>query len=811
MTQYDLNGIDHIDIVEMPQNATLEQAIEIINTNFSSLSQIADINFVDFITKKIEQRISKGDVSTNNIGKPGRDGRIIIDDSVKNSTIIQGSEFISYNKFGRSVFLTIHFINSASGTQFDVPTAYTPITSKNVIETILLSTEGGNVIYNSETKKIYKSGNLSGDTIITYLSKFTSIENSVANMSDKQDKIDETLNTVSKLVVGSINELLVNLSNKVGKVTLESITDQPHLTYSSTNHFYYDSTTNLIYQAQLGGGQFQFGVHVNGNPPIGIIPLSGVIYIYNSKNYMWNGSKLFEIGGTDTITANTLAFFDTFLNSGNYRNIGSLGGTYIGQFVAPNVKQRVDTMDKIYYRTVNVSAPNDPKPEFTIYGTAQPAIIPVEAEEIKLILGHLNYTVNVSTAENFKISADVDGTSVIFPSLGDTAKSVTFIISITSNPITFNGILIPAGNTVFAIYTQGTWTIDSTVVDIPEIPNYSDISVKAILKENITLVPSTNNTFRATSTIIDDLSDGDLFLLSEQEDYSNGVYSKIVKIGSYNLVKLVVLGITLNTVRVEGDGAYENIYDGFDPSTVAFEKIGTIHHDSAKEDVSNKAIVVSSTSTDLQYASAKAVFEYGQLMGRQDTMIIDELATYVSGTPGVDAVMRLSYPPISKEGILNIHFPDDGVFQSIPIISLVDNIITINDQSYNGNSEIIWFKYFTQIPNLALSEYATKVYVNDAIAAIPPSSGDSSIKIAVSKNGANGMILPQLYPNTKDRTITEINLASNCNGISVTIGTTTYNQTTIIGIILLAGQELIINDVLIKAGLNNANAVIILT
>ena len=49
MTQYDLNGIDHIDIVEMPQNATLEQAIEIINTNFSSLSQIADINFVDFI------------------------------------------------------------------------------------------------------------------------------------------------------------------------------------------------------------------------------------------------------------------------------------------------------------------------------------------------------------------------------------------------------------------------------------------------------------------------------------------------------------------------------------------------------------------------------------------------------------------------------------------------------------------------------------------------------------------------------------------------------------------------------------------
>lgn len=201
MSQYDLDGIAHIDITEILQNSTLESAIETINNNFKSLSQIADIDFVDFVSKKIEQRINKGDVSTYNIGKPGLNGISILDDTVKNNVVIQGSEFISYNKFGRNVYLVMHLLDSVSETRFDVPSKFLPIVNNNIIETTLLSTENGDIIYNSETNKIYKVGNLSGDIVLTYLSKFTSIEYSDVNSANITFSTDNNPNITYKITL----------------------------------------------------------------------------------------------------------------------------------------------------------------------------------------------------------------------------------------------------------------------------------------------------------------------------------------------------------------------------------------------------------------------------------------------------------------------------------------------------------------------------------------------------------------------------------------------------------------------------------
>jgi len=56
-----------------------------------------------------------------------------------------------------------------------------------------------------------------------------------------------------------------------------------------------------------------------------------------------------------------------------------------------------------------------------------------------------------------------------------------------------------------------------------------------------------------------------------------------------------------------------------------------------------------------------------------------------------------------------------------------------------------------------------------------------------------------------------VQLTSNCSNISVTINGTAYNATSLIGVTIPTGTELTINDLIIKAGYNSANAIIIFT
>ena len=85
------------------------------------------------------------------------------------------------------------------------------------------------------------------------------------------------------------------------------------------------------------------------------------------------------------------------------------------------------------------------------------------------------------------------------------------------------------------------------------------------------------------------------------------------------------------------------------------------------------------------------------------------------------------------------------------------------------------------------------------------------LNISLFKTGANGIVYPQRFKWTSNKTVSSVQLLINCISISVTIGATTYDQTSLIGVTLPAGTELVINDILIQTGYNNANAIIILS
>jgi hypothetical protein len=85
------------------------------------------------------------------------------------------------------------------------------------------------------------------------------------------------------------------------------------------------------------------------------------------------------------------------------------------------------------------------------------------------------------------------------------------------------------------------------------------------------------------------------------------------------------------------------------------------------------------------------------------------------------------------------------------------------------------------------------------------------LNLSLFKSTSNGIVSPQLFKWISNLTVSSVQLMSNCADISVTIGTTTYNHTTLVGVALSSGTQLTINDITVVAGQTNANAIIIFT
>jgi len=87
------------------------------------------------------------------------------------------------------------------------------------------------------------------------------------------------------------------------------------------------------------------------------------------------------------------------------------------------------------------------------------------------------------------------------------------------------------------------------------------------------------------------------------------------------------------------------------------------------------------------------------------------------------------------------------------------------------------------------------------------------VNISFFKSGANGTTYPQRFKWTADLTVSEIILTSNCTNVSISrdrSGTiTTYDKDTIIGIVFYSSDNLILNDMTIQAGYDNANAILV--
>ena len=196
------------------------------------------------------------------------------------------------------------------------------------------------------------------------------------------------------------------------------------------------------------------------------------------------------------------------------------------------------------------------------------------ATGIRLISEAPNYSVTIDSPENIQISANVDGASVTFTSLA-ASKSITFLIESDSNSITFNETLIPAGETVFAIYAGGEWTINSTVVNIPVIPNYSDISVHHKVDTSVDLEALAGGNFRTyDATVITFAKDDKILLANQFLGSEKGVY-QIQVVFNYAILNLIAYAPVLDIVRVEGYGAYQSTYDGMFPDAITFVKIGS--------------------------------------------------------------------------------------------------------------------------------------------------------------------------------------------------------------------------------------------
>lgn len=85
---------------------------------------------------------------------------------------------------------------------------------------------------------------------------------------------------------------------------------------------------------------------------------------------------------------------------------------------------------------------------------------------------------------------------------------------------------------------------------------------------------------------------------------------------------------------------------------------------------------------------------------------------------------------------------------------------------------------------------------------------DPKLTLSLFKQGANGVVFPQIFKWDKDLTISNVSLMSNCAGITIKIGEIIY-ESNFEDIVILANTELEILDITIKAGYENANAIII--
>jgi len=632
------------------------------------------------------------------------------------------------------------------------------------IDVINFFNDLGNILNNSFSTAISaetsaRNNAISAEVTARNLAITTAINNLKNGVPQAFDTLIEIYNELQRddsVTAGIIN----TIAGKVDRTTLLSITSAPDPRALTLGQKYYDSGIDKICTILFDseGGEMAWDA--------GVTPTNGNLYMFGASNYVWNGMALIEIGvdsgggsGLMTVEANTLADFDSILAVGDYSIIGAIQGFYIGSFIFPMLKQMVIWNNKIYIRECNDITGVFTFPEFKELGA-----------DIKPKMTFVSANGPLDTV-GFDIFFIANGTTNQVPAPG-AAKTITIKnINSTSNCIVHRGVVAgDDGATEIKLKPFEVLTLTFSV-------NYglwyvvSNIAKQEIKKINFW------QTWPAGETLLAEALDGDVWYNPETLELNKRVGALWLH-DNFN----AEVYINLDTNGIIPNEIYR------------FNGVGMVLVGASKKDIN-----------DL-------------MAGKTDKVYL----TSVTSAPDIESIHDHYY---NSETQLIYHIIDDGGLVWEDEASPMAGVIYIcqgSNYMWNG------VKLREVGATTDLSLYAKKTELED----IQPSvenplntisqtliGGINELAEKVSllpppalcpfKSGANGAVLPSIYPaSTIERTITAVRLSSNCSNISVNIATNDYDKDTLVGVEVKSGVEIIINDLMIKAGYNNANAII---
>ena len=206
----------------------------------------------------------------------------------------------------------------------------------------------------------------------------------------------------------------------------------------------------------------------------------------------------------------------------------------------------------------------------TTYALKDSGITPPVNETVDLNNDTPTYTVTDATAPLLSVTnaADADaGGEVILPTNLTADKSIS--IQIFRNDTVINGVTYSDGDTVFASFEYDTTSWYITDTEIPEVPDYSDMTVD-VMVDNPTIIPKPGY-IRISGEVW--ILGTMVFLRTTDTPTPIGIYHCVGAGAGYSNLKLIAAGTALHTVRVKDGDVWYSQYDGKNAGTLFFERI----------------------------------------------------------------------------------------------------------------------------------------------------------------------------------------------------------------------------------------------
>lgn len=203
------------------------------------------------------------------------------------------------------------------------------------------------------------------------------------------------------------------------------------------------------------------------------------------------------------------------------------------------------------------------------YALKDSGITPPVNETVDLNNDTPTYTVTDATAPLLSVTNAADtGGEVIFPTNLTADKSIS--IQIFRNDTVINGVTYSDGDTVFASFEYDTTSWYITDTEIPEVPDYSDMTVDAMI-DNPSITPKPGY-IRITGHVW--IIGTKVFIRTTDTPTPIGIYHCVGAGAGYSNLVLIAAGTALHTVRVKGGDVWYSQYDGANAGTLIFLKAG---------------------------------------------------------------------------------------------------------------------------------------------------------------------------------------------------------------------------------------------